>query len=40
MQARALCDDPYFRQVVWRHGADLGSAADALRFDASIHAGD
>jgi SAM-dependent methyltransferase len=40
MQARWLCDDPYFRQVVWRHGAHLGTAADAARFDASIHAGD
>ena len=40
MQARVLCDDPYFRQVVWRHGAHLGTAADAARFDASIHAGD
>ena len=40
MQARLLCDDPYFRDVVWRHGAYLGTAADAARFDASIHAGD
>lgn len=40
MQARVLCGDPYFRQVVWRHGAHLGSAADAARFDATIHAGD
>ena len=40
MQARVLCDDPYFRQVVWRHGAHLGTAADAARLDASIHAGD
>jgi len=39
MQARALCDDPCFGQVAWRHGADLGLAADAARFDASIHAG-
>ena len=40
MQARALCEDPYFREVVWRHGAHLGPAANAARFDASIHAGD
>ena len=32
MQARWLCDDPYFRQVVWRHGAHLGTAADAARY--------
>ena len=37
MQARLLCDDPYFRQVVWQHGAPLGGEADAARFDASIH---
>jgi SAM-dependent methyltransferase len=40
MQARMLCDDPYFRGVVWRHGAHLGTAVDAARFDAGIHAGD
>ena len=40
MQARLLCDDPYFRQVVWRHGAHLGQADAAGRFDASIHAND
>ena len=40
MQARLLCDDPYFREVVWRHGAHLGNAADATRFDAGIHPGD
>lgn len=40
LQARLLCDDPFFREVVWRHGAHLGAASDALRFDASIHAGD
>ena len=39
-QARLLCDDPYFRGVVWGHGAHLGDAAQAARFDASIHAGD
>lgn len=40
LQARLLCDDPYFRQVVWRHGAHLGGADAAQRFDARIHAGD
>jgi SAM-dependent methyltransferase len=39
-QARALCDDAWFREVVWRHGAHLGGRADAARFDARIHPGD
>jgi SAM-dependent methyltransferase len=39
-QARALCEDRYFRDVVWRHCAHLPPDADAQMLDTHIHAGD
>lgn len=39
-QARALCEDPYFREVVWRHCAHLPPGVRAEALDTAIHAGD
>lgn len=39
-QARALCADPCFRDVVWRHCQHLPPGVDASALDTGIHAGD
>jgi len=39
-QARALCEDPYFREVVWRHCAHLPPGVGPEALDTLIHPGD
>jgi SAM-dependent methyltransferase len=39
-QARTLCDDPYFREVVWLHCGHLAPGVTAAQLDTAIHVGD